>query len=113
DLDWEFPSSSTIAAWVALVADLRTALDAIGPGLTISTTLGSSPSDSDIYPAASLATLDWVSAMTYAYANPSSDVVGYYAPLRAPAGASSVDATITHLVGRGVPASKLLLGIGF
>jgi chitinase len=115
DLDWEFPDATNIADWVSLVTELRTALDAVRPGLTISSTVDDSPGLADVYPLATLASLDWISAMTYAYTNSGSNVVGWYAPLREPADAStgSVVETIDHLVGRGVPASKLLLGLGF
>ena len=40
DIDWEFPDAATVPAWVSLVDDLRTALDAVRPGLTVSTTIG-------------------------------------------------------------------------
>jgi chitinase len=115
DVDWEFPDQTTIVAWSVMVAELRVALDAIRPGLTVSSTVDDSASNSDIYPVPDLASLDWISAMTYAYANPGSSVVGFYAPLAAPDGGAtgSVEATIAHLVARGVPASKLLLGFGF
>ena len=117
DIDWEFPDSSTIAAWESLLDDLRTALDAIGPGLTLSSTIAPTPPSSDLPTVAALSKLDWVEVMAYRYSGPSSDEVGYLAPLADPpdaGGEGSVTDTIRHLVtDRGIPASKLLLGIPF
>ena len=116
DIDWEFPDTGSISAWVSLLDELRTALDAVRPGLTLSSTIGPTPPNSDLPPLASLNKLDWVEIMAYRYSDPSSDEVGFISPLDVPpdAGEGSVSETVHHLVvDRGVPASKLLLGLPF
>ncbi len=117
DLDWEYPDTGTIVAWSALVHELRVALDALGGGhLSLSSTLAATSPNSDLAPVDVLAALDWVEVMTYLYSGPKSDEVGFLSPMVDPldAGDGSVSETIRHLiVDRGIPASKLLLGIAF
>jgi chitinase len=116
DIDWEFPDTGTISAWVALVSDLRAALDAVRPGLSLSSTIGPLSPQIDLPPLASLDQLDWVEVMTYPYSDPQSDEVGFLAPIAAvpDSGEGSVSSTIQYLIGvRGVSASKLLLGLPF
>lgn len=116
DLDWEFPQNAADRAnFTALVRDLRGAL-----GRDTSLSIAGPASDwygrwLDI--PALLPNLDWIGAMTYSLAAPSwSERSGHNAPLFPPAGngaADSVDASRAYYLSRGVPPSKLLVGLPF
>jgi chitinase len=127
DVDWEYPNAcgatcdtSGPAALGAVVSALRDALGAarlVTAAVTADATAGGRLERAD-YPSA-VARLDWVMAMTYDYAGvgdpsgptaPHAPLTGYPAATRA--GSDAGDA-IAELVRRGVPAGKILLGVGF
>lgn len=116
DIDWEFPSTSTAPAWKSLVSELRTALDAIDPSLSISAAVASGPWNGDALPSDGLKMLTWIGVMTYDYAGSWSSTSGHLAPLYPSAGgdggsvSQSVDYYVTK---RGMPADHVLLGLPF
>ena len=116
DLDWEFPDATTGPAWGALVAELRVALDAIDPSLTISAATASGAWYGDHLPDAGLRALSWVGVMTYDYAGPWSATAGHESPLYPAAGGDggSVSESVQYFVKtRGIPADRVLLGLPF
>lgn len=121
DLDWEFPKSATDRDnLTALVGELRAALGA-GRLLSMAVPLGPYWGQWYDFPAM-IPYLDWIGAMTYGmHAASWSDHAGHSAPLFAPVGVfplhpggeASTDATRKYLLGRGVPAAKLIIGLPF
>jgi chitinase len=133
DIDWEYPNTcgmtcdkSGPAALGRVLAALRTAL---GPDALVTAAV---PADvgklrrTDY--AAAARSANWLSAMTYDYFGTSSDDGGDgdpsdrhrtepHSPLTAypgiPRQQANASSTVDKLLGLGVPASKLLLGIGF
>ncbi|WP_433061445.1 glycoside hydrolase family 18 protein [Dactylosporangium sp. CS-033363] len=127
DLDWEYPNAcgagcdtSGPDALARVVAAMR---EALGPdrlvtaAVTADATSGGRLGRADYAVAAG--SLDWMMAMTYDYAG-TGDPAGPTAPhsaLRSYPGesraGSDADAAIGRLRQDGVPAGKLLLGVGF
>jgi chitinase len=121
DIDWEFPQSAADRAnLTALVSDLRAAL---GPNRTLS--MAAPPADWNgqwLDLDALVPNLDWVGVMTYDLSGPSwSENAGHNAPLypshignTAHAGSTfTVDSSRAYYESRGVPPSKLLIGLPF
>ncbi|GAA0805830.1 glycoside hydrolase family 18 protein [Spirilliplanes yamanashiensis] len=124
DVDWEYPNAcgrqcdtSGPGALAAVVAALRGAL---GPDRLVTAAV---PADAGKLAAADYAGaarhLDWVAAMTYDFAGTGGggDVTAAHSALTAYPGAPRPDAVGDAAIGRltalGIPAGKLLLGIGF
>jgi chitinase len=134
DVDWEYPNacglgcdSSGRDALSKLVAALRSAL---GQDALVTAAV---PGDVDKLDAADYAaaakSVDWLGAMTYDYFGTAADYgtgdgkngargpTAPHSPLTAypgiPSEAATADATITKLLGLGIPARKVLLGLGF
>jgi chitinase len=134
DVDWEYPNacglgcdSSGRDALSTLVAALRAAL---GPDALVTAAV---PGDVDKLDAADYAaaakSVDWLGAMTYDYFGTAADdgtgdgrngvrgPTAPHSPLTAypgiPSEAATTDATITKLLDLGIPARKVLLGLGF
>ena len=133
DIDWEYPNACGLTcdksgsdAFGRVLAALRTAL---GPDALVTAAV---PADvgklrrTDY--AAATRSANWLSAMTYDYFGTGSDDGGGgdpadlhrtepHSPLTAypgiPRSTANAEATVDELLGLGVPASKLLLGIGF
>jgi chitinase len=134
DVDWEYPNTCGLkcdtsgpAALPDLVAALRTAF---GPERLVTAAVPGDVSKLDKNDYAAVArTADWLGAMTYDYFGTAGDAGGaggddggsgptaVHSPLTAypgiPRKAATADATVTKLLGLGVPARKVLLGIGF
>jgi chitinase len=123
DVDWEYPNACGLRcdtsgpdALPAVLSALRTAL---GPDALIS-----APVSGDVtkltatdYLAASR-TANWLSAMTYDYfGTDDSKITAAHSPLSAypgiPRASNTTSATVDELLALGVPAAKVLLGIGF
>jgi chitinase len=127
DVDWEYPNAcgrgcdtSGRDALAALTGALRTAFgpDALVTAAFIGDGSDGGPGDAADYRAAA-APLDWVMAMTYDYFGPA-DPSGPTAPHSAltsypglPREGATAQAGIAKLTGLGIPAAKLLLGVGF
>ncbi|GIF05414.1 chitinase [Actinoplanes siamensis] len=125
DVDWEYPNSCGLqcdrSGREALPRLLRALRTAFGTGLLVTAAV---PGDvrkleSTDYSAAATQA-DWLSAMTYDYFGaadtdrhstaPHSPLTTYPGITRAGA---TTEATVSQLLGQGVPAAKLLFGIGF
>ncbi len=110
DLDWEFPQSDADRAnLTALVRGLRLAL---GDGRTLSMAGAGSDWYGRWYDIPALMpNLDWFASMTYVFAAASwSATSGHNSALY---GSLAVDAARQYYLSRGVPESKLLVGIPF
>ncbi|MDI6100468.1 glycosyl hydrolase family 18 protein [Actinoplanes sp. NEAU-A12] len=122
DVDWEYPNACGLTcdasgpgALTALLGALRAAL---GPDALITAAV---PGDvtrlraGDYAGAARHA--DWLGAMTYDYFGTGGSTTAPHSPLSAypgiPRETANTGATVTALLDMGVPASKLLLGVGF
>jgi chitinase len=116
DIDWEFPDATTAPSWKALITELRTALDAVRPGLTISAAVASGSYYGDNLPSDGLLALDWIGVMTYDYAGSWSSTSGHCSPLYPSVGGDggSVSESMDYfLVTRAMPKEKVLLGLPF
>ncbi len=123
DLDWEYPNACGLSCDTsgrAAPAQLLTALrSAFGPNALITAAV---PGDPDKLAASDYSTAarsaDWLSAMTYDYFGTGDEkITAPHSPLTAYSGIarpqSTVSATVDRLLALGVPANKILLGIGF
>ncbi len=124
DIDWEYPNACGLVcdksgpgALAALLAALRQEL---GPASLITAAV---PGDvgklTTTDYAAAARSADWLSAMTYDFFGTGAGAgpTAPHSPLTAypgiPRATATTDAAIDKLVGLGVPAAKVLLGIGF
>ncbi|GIM93877.1 glycoside hydrolase family 18 protein [Paractinoplanes toevensis] len=123
DVDWEYPNACGLSCDTsgpdALPAVLTALRSALGPDALIS-----APVSGDIgklkatdYLAASR-TANWLSAMTYDYfGTDDAKTTAAHSPLSAypgiPRTSNTTSATVDELLRLGVPAEKILLGIGF
>jgi chitinase len=130
DIDWEYPNSCGLSCDTSgpnALADLVGALrSALGPHALVTAAVAGDVDklDKGGY-AAAAHTADWMSAMTYDYFGTSAGDDGSgnlgptepHSPLTAypgiPEPTATTDATITKLLSLGIPASKVLLGVGF
>jgi chitinase len=131
DVDWEYPNacglgcdSSGPKALSSLVAALRSAF---GPGALVTAAVPGDAGKLDTTDyAAAARSVDWLSAMTYDYFGTAADdgtesgvhgPTAPHSPLTAypgiPRAGATADATITKLLDLGIPAQKVLLGLGF
>jgi chitinase len=124
DVDWEYPNACGLAcdasgrgALTAILAALRTSF---GPSAVVTAAVPGDVSKldkADYAGAARQAT--WLSAMTYDFfgTDEGPGPTAAHSPLTAYAGiprpTATADATIRKLLALGVPADKVLLGIGF
>jgi chitinase len=130
DIDWEYPNACGVScdrsgpdALAGLVGALRSAL---GPDALVTAAVAGDVGklEKGGY-AAAAHDADWMSAMTYDYFGTSAGDDGSsdrgptepHSPLTAypgiPQPTATTDATITKLLNLGIPASKILLGVGF
>ena len=97
DVDWEYPRGPDAANFLALLTELRGAMDRVRPGLTLSIAVGPSPRmypGSDFGPVA--AQVDEVGLMTYDMAGPWMQTTGFIAPLyRVPVSIPAQDTAAT------------------
>jgi chitinase len=139
DIDWEYPGAIGVPCapgftcerpadkrnFVALVRELRAALDAAGAaaGTRYLATIAAGNAraflfdgDSSAWMVELAALLDWVNLMTYDYHGTWEARAGLLAPLhRDPADPdpANVDATVTLWLQQGIPARSLVLGLPF
>lgn len=124
DLDWEFPrNEATRAAHAQLLALLRTRLDAAArqtdrpaPYLLTTTVSASDDFGRWIDAARVAATVDWVHVMAYDMAGSWSQVAAHHAPLfPSPDDPQrewrSVSGAMRYWESRGVPKTKLVMGV--
>jgi chitinase len=127
DIDWEYPNacgntcdSSGFASYKTLMAALRNRFGSsflVTSAITADGTNGGKQDVADYAGAAQY--VDWFNVMTYDYfgAFAPSGPTAPHSPLTSysgiPVAGFYSDAAIQHLKAKGIPASKLLLGIGF
>jgi chitinase len=119
DIDWEFPASpSDRVNLTQLLAEFRSQLDAVRPGLTL--TLVAPPGSwafnfIDLNKAQSF--VDFFNVETYDYNGPWANETGFVAPLYRtqfdPDGSNNANATIQTYLHRKVDPQKMMFGIPF
>ncbi len=133
DVDWEFPASCGIDPdncgkpedtenFTALLVEFRKQLDAVRPGLLLTTAMGAGVDKIRVTrPGDYHRSLDYINVMAYDFHGAWENSTNFHSSMRAPAGDPSTgdvamynahDA-IRALKEAGVPTSKLNLGIGF
>ncbi|WP_349985020.1 glycosyl hydrolase family 18 protein [Stenotrophomonas sp. WHRI 8082] len=130
DIDWEYPVACGIACgtpednanFTALLAEFRRQLDAVRPGLLLTVAVGAGIDKIRVTnPAAYHPYLDYINVMTYDFHGAWDPRTNHHSALfNAAADPSTGDQlqynsndAIEAFLARGVPASKLNLGIGF
>lgn len=115
DVDWEYPHGEDGPNFVALLTELRKAMEHVRPGLQLTIAAGPSPrmyGGVDVPALARL--LDQVGLMNYDYNGPWNPRTGFLAPLYTEEGkGGSVERSIDEWQAAGIPAGKLLLGLPF
>ncbi len=115
DVDWEYPGAGDAGNFLALLTELREAMDAVRPGLRLSIAVGPSP---HMYPGVDMGEVshivDQIGIMNYDYTGPWSQTTGFLAPLYTEDGhGGSVERSILDFKEAGVPPSRLLMGLPF
>lgn len=130
DIDWEYPvacgltcgSAEDNANFTALLAEFRRQLDAVRPGLLLSIASGAGIDKIRVTdPAAYQSSLDYINIMTYDFHGAWEAKTNHHSALfDSPNDPSTGDSrfynsndAVEAFLARGVPASKLNLGIGF
>uniref|UniRef100_A0A8J7VWK0 chitinase n=1 Tax=Coralloluteibacterium stylophorae TaxID=1776034 RepID=A0A8J7VWK0_9GAMM len=130
DIDWEYPAACGLSCgtpedrenFTALLAEFRRQLDAVRPGLLLTVAVGAGIDKIEVTDPAQYAPyLDYINVMTYDVHGAWDPVTNHHSALFAAEGDPSTgvqatynsDAAIRAFLDRGVPASKLNLGIGF
>lgn len=115
DVDWEYPHGDDAANFVALLSDLRQAMNAVRPGLLLTIAAGPSPRmNGGVDLAAVNGLVDQVGLMNYDYNGPWNPRTGFLAPLYTEDGkGGSVERSVHDWEAAGIPAAKLLMGIPF
>ncbi len=121
DVDWEYPDTSAKAAgFDRLCRRLRSELDSLGKkkGRRLIQTMAASANPStlkSVENATLLDTMDWVNVMTYDYTGDWSSQAGHHSPLFASSkqsgAAFSTEISMKAFVERGIPASRLAVGL--
>ncbi len=113
DLDWEYPHDDDAPNFIALLTELRAAMDALRPGLRLSVAVGPSP---HMYPGVDIPALarlvDQVGVMNYDYHGPWNPTTNFIAPLFSDSG-GSVDRSLSEWQAAGIPRIHLLMGLPF
>ncbi len=118
DIDWETPgNSSERGSLLSLVKDLRAGFDAEGAGWLLTMAIPQSAWGGGNFDySGMLPYLDWYNVMDYDTHGSWSAHAGHNCPLYAPAfdADGSIDQSVRYLNGtRGIPKSKLVIGIPF
>lgn len=123
DLDWEYPGPFTgmnftgtvadYANYVLLIDELRTALDAIRPGLLITAAIGASPNRFKDWQWAQLVDkMDLFNFMTYDLNGGWSDIAGHNSPIFDYTGSEFSDlnwqSTLDQVKASGIPLNKVI-----
>jgi chitinase len=121
DLDWEYPDTAEeVVGFERLSRTFRKRLDELGQkkGRRLFQTMAVSanpPTLKWLTNELLLETMDWVNVMTYDYAGDWTNYAGHHSPLFAsskqPGAPRSTELTMKHLVDRGMPASRLAVGL--
>lgn len=130
DIDWEYPAACGLqcggaednANYTALLAEFRRQLDAVRPGLLLTLAVGAGIDKVRVTnPAAFQASVDYINVMTYDFHGGWEPKTNHHSALfNSPSDPSTGDVkfynsndAIEAFISRGVPASKLNLGIGY
>lgn len=114
DVDWESPQAEDAENFRALLEEFRRQMNAVRPGLRLSIAVGESPNQLPGTDFAAVARIvDQVGVMNYDYAGPWSQTTGFVAPLFSGRHTGSIESSIASYKARGVPESKLLMGLPF
>ena len=118
DIDWESPTKSEAADFVALIAEFRHQMDRLRPGLRLSIAVGDAPEMLPGTDFAAVGTLvDQFGIMNYDYTGPWNPTTGFIAPLFSnrmdPRHSNSVQRSIASYRAAGVPVEKMLMGLPF
>jgi chitinase len=118
DIDWEYPEEADKLDFVALLAEFRRQLNAIGPNFLLSVAMGTARTNYQHLDMAAVALYaDQIAIMNYDYAGPWSKRTGLVAPLYHSPGdpeiEGDVDSTISRYKEAGVPVSRMLMGLPF
>ncbi|MEG2805474.1 glycosyl hydrolase family 18 protein [Stenotrophomonas sp.] len=130
DIDWEYPVACGLscgtpadnANYTALLAEFRRQLDAVRPGLLLTVAVGAGIDKVRVTdPAAYHPYLDFINVMTYDFHGAWDPQTNHHSALfDSPADPSTGDQKLYNsndameaFISRGVPASKLNLGIGY
>ena len=114
DVDWESPQAEDAENFRALLEEFRRQMNAVRPGLRLSIAVGESPNQLPGTDFAAVARIvDQVGVMNYDYAGPWSQTTGFLAPLFSGRHSGSIESSIASYKARGVPESKMLMGLPF
>jgi mannose/cellobiose epimerase-like protein (N-acyl-D-glucosamine 2-epimerase family)/spore germination protein YaaH len=121
DLDWEYPDTKAkVAGFDRLCRRFRKDLDQLGrkKGRHLFQTMAASadpPTLGWLPDKLLLETMDWVNVMTYDYTGAWTSFAGHHSPLFAsskqPGTPRSTELTMKYLLGRGMPANRLAVGL--
>ena len=119
DIDWEFPTQPQDRAnFVALLAEFRKQLDALGPGHLLTAALPAGQQNFSLInlPAAA-AQLDFINLETFDYNGPFNPFTGFVSPLVQTEFDTNhifnVTFSVDSYLQAGVPADKILMGVPF
>jgi len=114
DVDWESPQAEDAENFRALLEEFRRQMNSVRPGMRLSIAVGESPNQLPGTDFAAVARIvDQVGVMNYDYAGPWSQTTGFVAPLFSGRHSGSIESSIASYKARGVPESKLLMGLPF
>ncbi len=115
DLDWEYPDASDKPNLVKLVQELRAVVSQLEDTMTISIALPSSDWRNGYDIPALRDLVDWFGIMTYDFHGSWTNHSGHNSPLYSPAGNlcqdGSLHQSVNYFLQRGLPKSKLLVGM--
>ena len=114
DVDWESPQAEDAENFRALLEEFRREMNKVRPGLRLAIAVGESPNQ---LPGTNFAAVgrivDQVGVMHYDYAGPWSQTTGFVAPLFSNRHTGSIERSIASYKARGIPESKMLMGLPF
>lgn len=116
EIDWEYPSPVDLPSTSLLFKELRAAFDAATPRLTLSIAAPSSDWSGRYDWNVMSSVCDWIGVMTYDYYGSWTPKAGPTAPLYGNFSQTDqgwIDNSVSHYRAKGVPSSKLLIGIPF
>ncbi|OQS00262.1 class V chitinase ChiB1 [Thraustotheca clavata] len=117
DIDWEFPTSSTVNDFYSLLQDFRTAFNQLPFTAEITIAAGSSNDWGSTQVKKVCEIVDSVNVMSYDFSGPfwskvTSHLANLYTDAKAPNGIKiSVNSTIQFYVQQGCPSSKVVMGL--
>ncbi|MGE5403197.1 MAG: glycosyl hydrolase family 18 protein [Ignavibacteriales bacterium] len=112
DLDWEYPKSTDMANYTALLTELRQAFNTNGIELLSLAVSATNSTGLDI--ANIKDKLNWIGLMTYDFTGSWEKYAYHNSPLYStPKQSGSVDYSVNYYIGKGMPKEKICLGLPF